>query len=146
MSELEIVEIPPEYRVPETPYPEIEYDWDEEPPEVEFECTSCGRCCVSPEGVYMAVPLKEEDIEATPLHILSMMTRPDLVYGRLTNNKKHPDGVACVAFRGRVGKKCGCAIYEFRPWNCRHFHPGSRCLEFLKQREEIGRNKRERLG
>lgn len=91
----------------------------------------------------MCVPLKAVDIENIPLHLLSMGTRPDPVYGRLTNNKKHPDGIACVFFRGRVGKKCGCAIYEFRPWNCRYFSAGTRCLEFLEQREEIGREKHE---
>ena len=113
-------------------------------PEVTIECTSCGRCCVSPEGVYMCVPLKEDDLDTIPLHILNTMTRPDPTYGRLTNNKKHPDGIACVFFKGRVGKKCGCSIYEFRPWHCRHFQAGTRCLTFLEDREEVGRKKHER--
>lgn len=122
-------------------YPEVTFEWWEPFPEIEIECTSCGRCCVSPEGVLMTVPLVEEDLEAFPLHILSMVTYPDSVYGRLTKNVDHPDGRACIAFRGRVGKKCGCAIYEFRPWNCRFFKAGTRCLEFLEQREQIGINK-----
>jgi Fe-S-cluster containining protein len=133
-------------------FPEIEYDWDEEPPEIEFECTSCGRCCVSPGGMRTVVHLSQEDVDQMPLHVLQMTTEkymPKYEDFRIMKNVEKPDGLGCIAFRGRVGKKCGCAIYEWRPWHCRHFHPGTHCLPYLEtraKREEELRSYYEGMG
>jgi len=134
-------------------YPEVGYDWDEEPPEVEFECTTCGRCCVSPGGSRTVVNLFHDDEFRMPLHVLKMVTEPAVpLYpdGPLVLKMvEKADGLGCVAFRGRVGKRCGCAIYEWRPYHCRFFDPGTDCLPYLDARlrvEEGIRRSRERMG
>jgi Fe-S-cluster containining protein len=52
--------------------------------------------------------------------------------------RQHPDGFACVAFRGRVGGPCHCRIYVDRPTVCREFTPGGgRCLAARRDFEDI---------
>ena len=47
--------------------------------------------------------------------------------------RRRRNDVVCVAFRGTIGKKCSCTIYEHRPKVCRAFRPGSKGCKHLRQ-------------
>lgn len=102
-----------------------------------LDCQSCGACCVGTVDYGHHCDLLPEDLEKLSewyqrKHVLNK--RGDN-YAHLAA-KEHPDGFACVAFRGRVGGPCRCAIYDVRPIICQDFEPGTR--RCLSCREEAG--------
>ena len=100
------------------------------------DCQACGACCVSDvPSSSRYVQLIAEDIERLPAsyllhHVVPPRLHDHWSYEGLAVDKNHPDGPACVAFRGRAGDNCKCDIHEHRPRVCREFEPGSdKCLE-----------------
>lgn len=91
-------------------------------------CQTCGACCVLPNiprSLRYIINLTASDIARLPRTYRKLVINaPDgRVYMGL---RRTPDGFACVAFRGQVGRPCACAIYDQRPETCRRYRPGSR--------------------
>lgn len=75
--------------------------------------------------------------ETTPFH-LTRSVRGRMGFGSWESGegtrcmRTDADG-RCVALRGEIGKRVGCASYDRRPKACREFDPGSEgCLEARK--------------
>lgn len=99
-----------------------------------FDCRSCGACCQ--EGGVVPVYYGDGD-ETTPFH-LTRSVRGRMGFGSWESGegtrcmRTDADG-RCVALRGEIGKRVGCASYDRRPKACREFDPGSEgCLEARK--------------
>ena len=72
------------------------------------------------------------------------MVKEHALYGRMMRERDVPDRSprnagcgTCVAFRGTVGERASCSIYERRPQVCRDFPPGSRHCLLARRRAQI---------
>ena len=101
----------------------------------EFDCQSCGACCVSPYTGDAYVALDESEADRLALAQLPVILQrqggdpPEFV--PKLGTKLSDDGTnVCAAFRGMAGSTCSCGIYQVRPNACRQFAVGgSACLE-----------------
>jgi uncharacterized protein len=83
----------------------------------EHPCISCGACCA-----YFRVQFYWREAEKDHEHKVPRELTVDLDdFKRVMKgtNTKHP--VACVALKGKIGKRATCSIYENRPTPCRAF-------------------------
>jgi Fe-S-cluster containining protein len=108
----------------------------------EFDCVSCGACCVSPYDCETYVYIGNDDIhrlrtaytERTVRRLVGEMEDP---YERGMNTKENKQGhITCISLRGSVGRQCSCSIYDARPEACRKFKPGDHPCKAA--REEAG--------
>ena len=101
----------------------------------EFDCQTCGACCVSPYtgDAYVAL----DDDEATRLTLAQLPVilqrqggEPPEVVSKLGTKLSANATNVCAAFGGIVGSTCFCGIYEERPTACRQFEVGGKaCRE-----------------
>jgi Fe-S-cluster containining protein len=105
----------------------------------ELDCRACGACCVAEYNTGHYAHLTEKDAErlhgAGRLYELAEITNrslPLLAYDEEfwamkteERTQDHWKLILCKAFRGKVGERCWCAIYDLRPEVCRDFEPGS---------------------
>lgn len=100
----------------------------------EYDCQKCGACCaffchVPKHGrPTVSTELKERDLQRLPPHVKDKMVQVDLGCRTHTERTtlllpavKTKEGAVCGFFEGSIGSNCGCSIYEYRPYNCRHF-------------------------
>lgn len=119
-------------------------------PSDDYDCQSCGACCVSDWDVEAYVYIDDKDIKRLRLaysdrKVKRLLACEDNIYERGLATKKNSQGhITCVALRGKVGEDCSCGIYEARPRACRQFKPGS--PECLAAREEASIGKIEACG
>jgi Fe-S-cluster containining protein len=119
------------------------------PQAVDYDCQSCGACCVPTYDVESYVHLLQEDVDrldaAGQLEDLAVQTNrygpiryEDPHWALLTKTQTQPEAeyTVCKALSGPVGKDCSCSIYDSRPKACIDFQPGS--LYCQAAREEIG--------
>ena len=101
----------------------------------EFDCQSCGACCVSPYSSDAYVAL--DDREATRLALVQLPVifqrqggEPPEFLPKLGTKLSANATKVCAAFEGTVGLACVCGIYQERPNACRQFEVGGRaCRE-----------------
>jgi Fe-S-cluster containining protein len=97
-----------------------------EPNATEYDCQTCGACCINYFGTVQYVGLSGEEpgrVKRLNLPVVEYRGRPHLgtvPYGG------DGGGTICAAFAGEAGGSCGCTIYADRPQACRDFEPGSR--------------------
>lgn len=89
----------------------------------EDHCTRCGACCAAFRVDFHRAELAGQPLqEASPQGVPEALTVP--VTGA-TVRMRGTDAVPprCIALRGDIGKRAGCAIYASRPSPCRDFAP-----------------------
>jgi Fe-S-cluster containining protein len=103
----------------------------------EYDCQSCGACCVQhgPHDGNAYVYLDRE--EARRMRSLALPV-VEHALGLCCLGAVSHEGAggkpACVAFAGQMGEACGCSIYEDRPSVCREFEAGGPlCREAREQ-------------
>jgi Fe-S-cluster containining protein len=95
-----------------------------------LDCCACGACCASQWDEEHYVALTPEEVrklsEWKQVHWVHY-DRTDFVeeFPALRTKKNSQGHIVCIAFRGKIGSKCRCSIYEDRPKPCSHFRPGS---------------------
>ena len=105
----------------------------------EFDCQTCGACCVSPYTGDAYVALDESEAARLALaHMPVILQRqggdPPEFLPKL-GTKLIADGTnLCAAFGGAVGSTCFCGIYEERPNACRQFEVGSKVCREARHR------------
>lgn len=101
------------------------------------DCTRCGLCCTSPHDLPFFVEVLYEDIDRMPTGFVRRNVTKDTSVGCPTEYAikvkmlNQPKGSplegrkvrVCRGFRGALGKKCDCTIYDTRPTVCREFQP-----------------------
>jgi len=98
-----------------------------------FDCRTCGACCLAPSGAGQYVRLDDEDLAR-----LEDAERERFVV-RESETSSHPfawletretdDELVCAALDGVPGAACSCVIYPRRPAICRRFEMSSpECL------------------
>jgi len=98
----------------------------------EYDCVSCGACCVFFAGEKGFFPIAEDDPNAASL------LKRGLAYrskdgGMAMRRKAMKTHRRCIAVYGNRGVEMKCKCYETRPQTCRDFTPGSPlCLEARK--------------
>jgi Fe-S-cluster containining protein len=88
-----------------------------------YDCENCGACCTDPEGGTGYVSLSRN--EAKRMHRLGLRVVSWSAGHFLGTRARAEGGRACVAFRGNVGRPCGCSVYAERPFVCRVYEVGS---------------------
>lgn len=98
------------------------------------DCQQCGACCVLPfvHGPRIGfVPLTSRDLlRLPPGYREQTVEREGRTYMPV---RPTPDGLACLAFRGRVGNCCACAIYVPRPDVCRYYPIGGTSCSAVRE-------------
>jgi Fe-S-cluster containining protein len=97
-----------------------------------YDCQECGACCVSQEvfsGSAYVYLTRDESKQMKRLGLSVVQVSGESHLG--TRARAGGDGRSvCVAFRGEVGGRCGCTVYQGRPRECRRFQVGgSWCKE-----------------
>lgn len=95
------------------------------------DCMTCGACCAPKDQRKDTHPaLEKEDVEQLPSVLRKSLVVNDGGQPYI-KTKKGPDGkTVCAAFKGTVGGRCKCGIYDKRPMVCRIFEKGSpECLD-----------------
>ena len=93
--------------------------------EAAYDCQRCGACCGDQQssGVAGYVYLERDESRVMKRLGLSVVSMPGQSF--LGTRSLAGETVPfCVAFRGRVGSRCRCSIYQHRPRNCRAFEVG----------------------
>lgn len=104
-------------------------------------CKKCGFCCVAGSEYYLC--LTEQDytrlvknginskhiLEIGYLDCILKNISTEFTY-RITLIELKDGSFRCPFLRGRVGHKCYCSIYDYRPSCCRDFTVG--CASFCK--------------
>lgn len=101
----------------------------------EYDCQTCGACCVD----YFRSPgyIQLDAKEASRMRRLGLPVVT--VMGQVELGTKPMDGeVCCVAFVGRVGEGCACAIHDERPGACRRFAMGSELCRCAREAAGLG--------
>ena len=100
-----------------------------------YDCQHCGACCADPdsppEGGYVYLR-KDESKQMKRLGLSVVQEAGDDFLG----TRIHAGGrscLVCVAFRGQIGGRCGCSIYQARPQGCRRFEVGSPLCKVARQ-------------
>lgn len=99
-----------------------------------LDCRTCGACCTerlsnNPEFASGWIGLSEEDLSMLPRpFIMKSVAITDSTGWAKAFIQAVPSGddlVRCAALDGTIGEACSCSIYEYRPYICRVFEPGS---------------------
>jgi uncharacterized protein len=87
-----------------------------------FECRQCGDCCSGPEEGFIWITKDEIEMLAKHLGINSDQLRKKYLkrVGLRCSIKEDPKTKDCIFLTGPKGAK-GCAIYNFRPMQCRNW-------------------------
>lgn len=85
-----------------------------------FECAQCGQCCSGPEEGFIWITKPEIEMLAEHLKQTTQQVRKKYIkrFGLRCSIKEDPRSKDCVFLTGPAGGK-GCAIYHFRPTQCR---------------------------
>jgi Fe-S-cluster containining protein len=85
-----------------------------------FECQGCGDCCSGPEEGFIWITKDEINMLAAHLQISSDELRKKYLrrVGLRFSIKENPQTKDCAFLSGQKGSK-GCAVYNFRPMQCR---------------------------
>jgi len=108
-----------------------------------LDCRRCGACCISnwDDGHYVGMSAREVKRLTTWkqkhwIHYESDDVERKLFPALRTKTHRRQFHIVCIAFRGSVGGRCSCSIYDKRPRPCRRFRPGS--FECKEARIEAG--------
>lgn len=102
------------------------------------DCQTCGACCVSNYDYGYHAGIEPDDYERLSSYYKRHNVIDALFFDKKLATKVRSDGtVVCVAFRGKIGKKCSCAIYPNRPSICREFSPGNMYCREARKQEKI---------
>jgi Fe-S-cluster containining protein len=97
-----------------------------------YDCQQCGACCVDYFGTEGYIQLSDD--EAVRMRRLGLPVVN--VFGQLELGTKDYDGpggdTCCIAFVGKVGESCACAIHPERPHACRRFQAGSEGCKYAR--------------
>jgi Fe-S-cluster containining protein len=109
----------------------------------EFDCQTCGACCVSPYSSDAYVALDES--EATRLALARLLVifqrqagDPPEFLPKLGTKLSANATRVCAAFEGIVSSTCRCGIYEGRPNACRYFEVGGNACREARRRIGLG--------
>lgn len=99
-----------------------------------MDCTKCGACCSTD-------PLCDSYVDATPQEAALIPAEHLLERGPhgwypLRVKKDRQGHTVCVAFRGVIGYRANCSIYNNRPAMCKELEPGSEAC--LLHRADLG--------
>ena len=104
----------------------------------EFDCRTCGACCVSPYTGDAYVALDEREATRMALAHLPVVLQqqgghppefvPKLGIKLIGNATK-----VCAAFEGVVCSTASCGIYEERPNACRQFEVGGKACREVRR-------------
>ena len=100
---------------------------------MDYDCQQCGACCVDYFGTEGYIQLNAgESGRMRRLGLPVVSWHGQTLLG--TRSHDGPGGeTCCVAFAGKVGGACACAIHPDRPRACREFEPGSPGCRFARQ-------------
>lgn len=105
-----------------------------------YDCLTCGACCIADYGDVSYVYLSEEDFdrldEIEQEQLVHEEWSPErLIVHRALKVGWDGDGnCRCQALKGKIGVEVECDIYERRPRACERFPAGgSSCREARKQ-------------
>ena len=106
----------------------------------DFDCRTCGACCVADYDDVGYVHVNEEDFDRLTEKEQRRLVHEEaseerlLVFRTLKTASDKCGNCRCAALRGTVGLRVSCTIYERRPQACVRFAAGSmQCLEARKQ-------------
>jgi hypothetical protein len=87
-----------------------------------FECSQCGNCCSGPEEgvILISKPEIEKLAEHLGISVPELRKKYLRRVGFRTSIKEHPQTKDCV-FLTKSNGFVGCAIYNFRPVQCRNW-------------------------
>ncbi len=98
-----------------------------------YDCQECGACCVDyfgAAGHIALTPGEARHLRRVGLPVVRWHGQEMLG----TRPHEGPGGASCcVAFVGKVGGECACAIHPERPGECRRFEAGSPGCLFARQ-------------
>lgn len=104
------------------------------------DCVRCGLCCTSPyPDCPTFVELEAADVRRLPPGFVHRNVKPEFDRHAIkAKDYKQPllgrSVRVCAAFRGALGKKCDCRIYEYRPDVCRDWQPrNSTCMRIRRK-------------
>jgi Fe-S-cluster containining protein len=105
----------------------------------EFDCQTCGACCVSPYTGDAYVALDESEASRLTLALLPVVFQrqggdPPEYLPKLGTKLTADDTKVCVAFEGEIRSTCGCGIYEARPNVCRQLEVGGKACREARRR------------
>lgn len=97
-----------------------------------YDCQQCGACCVDYFGTVGYIQLDGDE----PARMRRLGLPVVSQFGQLELGTKTHDGpsgaTCCIAFVGRVGESCACAIHADRPSACRRFEAGSEGCKYAR--------------
>lgn len=103
----------------------------------EFDCLSCGACCVSDFEAPDYVLLLPPEVDRLVAEDKKAMIFEDREFGEpMYSMRTQSDSCGncrCVALGGTVGEQVSCTIYGIRPQVCRDFEPGSEVCKTARQ-------------
>jgi Fe-S-cluster containining protein len=92
----------------------------------EYDCQTCGACCLDFFRTSGYIQLTNgEAARMRRLGLPVVREFGQLELGTKPHEGGEPGETCCVAFVGRVGESCACAIHADRPGACRRFQAGS---------------------
>ena len=105
----------------------------------EFDCQTCGACCVSPYSGDAYVALDESEAARLALAQLPVILQrqggdPPEYVPKLGTKLSVDSTRVCAAFAGIVRSACFCGIYEGRPNACRQFEVGGKACREARRR------------
>lgn len=108
----------------------------------EFDCQTCGACCVSPYTGEAYVALSDSEATRVALARLPVILQrqggdPPEFLPRLGTKLDATATKVCAALGGVVGSQCFCSIYEERPSACRQFEVGGRECREARRRMRV---------
>jgi Fe-S-cluster containining protein len=108
--------------------------------ETTYDCRRCGACCVhlgSNDG-NAYVYLDREEVRRMRRLGLRVVDAARGAHCLASAPRQGVDGcLACVAFEGQLGGRCGCSVYEDRPSVCREFEVGSDLCHEARKRARL---------
>jgi Fe-S-cluster containining protein len=108
-------------------------------PAKEYDCTSCGACCVyffdddlvdaGGRGIGMFV--RNDDVSQLPKKLVFIYPMPEIGMQDTWLRGKKVDGEwRCKSLEGKVGEHAVCSVYAIRPRTCSNFEPGGKgCIK-----------------
>jgi Fe-S-cluster containining protein len=102
-----------------------------------YDCQSCGACCISDFDAVDYVHLLEEDLARLTPEEIKTYVYTEQTFGSPQSSMKtaydDQGNCRCKALKGTVGKNVSCAIYDRRPNVCRNFEPEVNICDYARQ-------------
>jgi len=111
---------------------------------MDYDCRTCGLCCIGDNNSGHYVYVDQRDIHQLPNYYQQRVmpvydSQLDLEIWALATKERDDGAHVCVAFEGQEGVSCRCAIYNARPQVCKDFEPRSRsCRDVREQHPTLG--------